>query len=113
MHELNCSPDGFEWIDANDSQQSTMAFLRKSKNPADTVLVVYNFTPVVRYGYKVGVPAAGFWAEILNSDAAEYGGSGVGNLGGTEASEEPAHGRKYSLNITLPPLAALFFKLRG
>lgn len=112
MHELNCSPDGFEWIDANDSQQSTIAFMRKSSNPDDTIVIVCNFTPVIRHNYKVGVPQGGFWKEMLNSDSTEYSGSGVGNLGGVEAVQEPMHGREYSLNITIPPLSALFFKAK-
>jgi len=75
------------------------------------VLVVCNFTPLPRFNYRLGVPAGGFWKELLNSDAQEYGGSGLGNLGGVEAEENSYHGRPYSLNITLPPLAVVFFKL--
>ena len=112
MYEQNCIPEGFEWIDANDSQQSTMSFLRKGKNTEDTILCVFNFTPVVRGNYRVGVPEAGFWQEILNTDSTEYAGSGVGNLGGVESQEVPMHGRDNSLLITLPPLAAVFFKLK-
>jgi 1,4-alpha-glucan branching enzyme len=110
MHELNCSPDGFEWVDANDSQQSVTAFLRKGSKPGDTVLVVCNFTPVPRSGYRVGVPRGGFWKEMLNSDATAYWGGGIGNLGGMDADAIPAHGRQYSLNLTLPPLGVVFFK---
>jgi len=112
LHEFNFSGKGFEWIDANDSQQSTASFIRKTEKPEDTVLAVFNYTPVVRNDFKVGVPYGGFWQEMLNSDAEVYGGSGVGNLGGTEAKRESAHGREWSLNITLPPLAVIFFKLR-
>ena len=112
MYELNCVPEGFEWIDANDSQQSTMSFMRKGKNPEDTIVCVFNFTPVVRGNYRVGVPYGGFWKEILNTDSTEYAGSGVGNLGGVEASDVQMHGREHSLLITLPPLAAVFFKLK-
>ena len=72
--------------------------------------MVCNFTPVPREGYKVGVPTGGYWREILNSDAREYGGSGMGNLGGVEAEKGSVHGRPYSLTLTLPPLAAVFFK---
>jgi len=72
------------------------------------MVVVCNFTPVPRIGYRLGVPTAGFWRELLNSDAKEYGGSGMGNAGGVMAVEEPVHGRPYSLHLTLPPLAALF-----
>jgi 1,4-alpha-glucan branching enzyme len=74
--------------------------------------VVCNFTPVVRSGYRVGVPSGGFWWELLNSDAREYGGSGVGNLGGREASDTPCHGRPFSLELTLPPLTMLVLKPR-
>jgi len=110
MHELNCSNSGFEWIDANDSQQSTLAFLRKPQDTAGMILAVCNFTPITRLNYRVGVPQDGFWKELLNSDAADYWGSGLGNLGGTQAQEFPLHGRPYSLEITLPPLSILFFK---
>ena len=110
MHELNCSGEGFEWIDANDSQQSTIALLRKARGGESTILVVCNFTPVTRLNYKVGVPSGGFWKELLNSDSGAYWGSGLGNMGGVEALQEPAHARPWSLNLTLPPLSALFFK---
>ena len=109
MHELNCNPAGFEWIDANDSQQSVTAFLRKDGKGA-MVLAICNFTSVARYGYRVGVPKGGFWKELLNSDAPSYWGGGRGNLGGVQAEQIPAHGRPQSLNITLPPLSILFFK---
>jgi len=110
LHLLNCSPAGFEWIDANDSQQSVTAFLRKSENPEETVLVVCNFTSVPRHGYRVGVDRDGFWKELLNSDSPDYWGSGMGNLGGVWAESAPSHGRPYSLNLTLPPLSIAFFK---
>jgi 1,4-alpha-glucan branching enzyme len=110
MHVLDNSPAGFEWVDANDNATSTVSLLRKSENPQDTVLVICNFTPVPRPGYRVGVPHGGYWREMLNSDAREYAGSGMGNLGGVHAEEIPTHGRPFSLKLTLPPLAALFFK---
>jgi 1,4-alpha-glucan branching enzyme len=110
MHVLDNSPAGFEWVDANDNATSTVSLLRKSENPQDTVLIVCNFTPVPRIGYRVGVPHGGYWREMLNSDASEYAGSGMGNLGGVQAEEIPTHGRPFSLKLTLPPLAALFFK---
>lgn len=110
LHELNCSPAGFEWIDANDSQQSVTAFLRKGDKPGDDVLVVCNFTPVPRHGYRVGVPRGGFWKELLNSDAVTYWGSGTGNMGGVKAGDYASHGRPYSLSLTLPPLSVSFFK---
>ena len=110
MHVLDNNPAGFEWVDANDNAASTVSLLRKSESPRDTVLVVCNFTPVPRAGYRVGVPHGGYWREMLNSDAREYAGSGIGNMGGVHAEEIPTHGRPFSLKLTLPPLSALFFK---
>ncbi len=104
---------GFEWIDCNDALQSSLSMMRKARAKEDVVVVVLNFTPVVRQNYRVGVPMDGFWKEILNSDAQDYGGSGQGSLGGLETSPVPSHGRPYSLNITLPPLSAVFFKCQG
>jgi 1,4-alpha-glucan branching enzyme len=110
LHLLDTNPAGFEWVDCNDNMTSTISLLRKSESPKDTVLVVCNFTPITRVGYRVGVPEGGYWRELLNSDAEEYGGTGVGNLGGVDAEEEPAHGRPHSVKLTLPPLGALFLK---
>jgi 1,4-alpha-glucan branching enzyme len=110
LHELDTDPAGFEWIDCNDTETSTISLLRKGKSSREQVLVVCNFTPVPRLGYRVGVPSGGFWRELLNSDAIEYGGSGMGNLGGAQAVDRPVHGRPYSLELTLPPLAVLFLK---
>jgi len=110
LHELDADPKGFEWIDCNDNAASTLSLLRKGKSAKQQIVVVCNFTPVPRIGYRLGVPGGGFWRELLNSDAKEYGGSGMGNWGGVMAEEEPIHGRPYSLNLTLPPLAALFLK---
>jgi 1,4-alpha-glucan branching enzyme len=110
LHEGDCDPAGFEWIDANDLECSVLSFLRKARTRDEVVMVVCNFTPVPRFNYRVGAPRPGFWQEILNSDATEHGGSGHGNLGGVEASPIPFHGRPFSLNVMLPPLAAVFFK---
>jgi 1,4-alpha-glucan branching enzyme len=110
MHVLDNNPAGFEWVDANDNATSTISLLRKSETLQDTILVVCNFTPVPRVGYRVGAPHGGYWREMLNSDAREYAGSGMGNFGGVQAEEIPTHGRPFSLKLTLPPLAALFFK---
>jgi 1,4-alpha-glucan branching enzyme len=110
MHVLDNNPAGFEWVDCNDNATSTISLLRKSESVQDTVLAVFNFTPVPRTGYRVGVPHGGYWRELLNSDAKEYAGSGVGNLGGVNAEEVPEHGRPWSLKLTLPPLSALFLK---
>jgi 1,4-alpha-glucan branching enzyme len=110
LHELDFTPAGFEWIDANDAENSVVTYLRRAKTPGHDLLVACNFTPVPRENYRVGVPEAGFWREILNSDATAYGGSGWGNLGGVEALPIPWHGRPYSLDLTLPPLAILVLK---
>jgi 1,4-alpha-glucan branching enzyme len=110
LHELDCEPSGFEWIDCNDTEQSTLAFLRRGVTTEALVLAVFNCTPVPRHGYRVGVPHGGFWKEILNSDASEYGGSGLGNLGGVEAEPVPMHGRTHSLRLVLPPLAVVLLR---
>jgi len=110
LHELDCHPLGFEWIDCHDASSSVVSLIRKGKSTDDIVLVACNFTPVPRHNYRVGAPRGGFWREILNSDARDYGGSGQGNLGGVEAVPIGLHGRPYSLTLTLPPLAAVFFK---
>jgi 1,4-alpha-glucan branching enzyme len=110
LHEFDTDPRGFEWIDCNDSAASTISLLRKGSSSRENIVVVCNFTPVPRIGYRLGVPSGGFWRELLNSDAKEYGGSGMGNSGGVMAEEHPVHGRPYSLNLTLPPLGALFLK---
>ena len=109
LHEWDFDPNGWEWIDANDSEGSTLSFVRKAPN-GEIVVCAFNFTPVGRADYRLGVPRSGHWQELLNSDATDYGGSGWGNLGGTEAREEPWHGRPWSLTIGLPPLGAVFFK---
>jgi len=113
LHELDMQPSGFEWIDCNDAPASVVSCLRKGKSTDDLVLVVCNFTPVPRLNYRVGAPRNGFWHEVRNSDAQDYGGSGYGNMGGVEAAPVPWHGQPYSLNLTLPPLAAVFFKCPG
>lgn len=113
MHELDFAIEGFEWIDFHDWEHSIISFVRKGKDTGDIILVVCNFTSVPRHNYRVGVPRGGFWREVLNSDAQIYGGSGHGNFGGVEATPLPAHGRYYSLSLTLPPLGVLFFKSEG
>lgn len=113
LHELDCDPAGFEWIDCHDADSSVLSFLRKGRDPKDPILVVCNFTPFPRLDYRLGVPQEGFWKEILNSDAPLYGGSGLGNLGGVEAKGIPSHERPYSLKLTLPPLSVLFLKKEG
>src|SRR5579884_3035783 len=110
LHELDNDPSGFEWIDCNDATASTLSLLRKGKSKRESVLMVANFTPVPRKNYRIGVSKGGFWRELLNSDAAEYGGSNIGNGGGVQSEQIPAHGRPFSLCLTLPPLAVVFLK---
>jgi 1,4-alpha-glucan branching enzyme len=110
LHELDLDPAGFEWIDANDADNSVLSFLRKGRTTDDIILVLCNFTPMPRPNYRVGVPRVGHWQEVMNSDAREYGGSGQGNLGGVDTVPVPLHGHNHSLTITLPPLSALFLK---
>jgi len=113
LHELDFDPAGFEWVDCNDTQQSTLSLIRKARSTNEIILAVLNFTPTPLYSYNVGVPEGGFWGEILNSDAEEFGGSGHGNFGGIEAEPVEMHGRPYSLSLTLPPLGAVFLKSEG
>ncbi len=109
MHELDFSPDGFEWVDCCDTENSIVVLMRKSKTqPEQPVIVALNFTPIPRHNYQVGVPSGGRWTEVLNSDAPVYGGSGQGNMGGVDAAPIPLHGRRWSVNLTLPPLGAVF-----
>ena len=110
LHQSDFEQAGFEWIDAGDAQNSVIAFLRKTRDGSRNVLVVCNFTPVPREGYVVGVPRAGRWSELLNSDSADYGGSGMGNLGGAWTEPFGTHGRLHSLRLMLPPLAVLFLR---
>src|SRR5208282_3816577 len=112
LHEVEYDWTGFEWMDCNDGDNSVLSFVRRAKDPADFLHCVCNFTPVVRHGHRVPAPAAGFYAEILNTDAGTYGGSNIGNFGGVEAVPEPYLGKPCSLLLTLPPLAVIFFKPR-
>ena len=110
LHQVDFEWTGFQWIDLHDSEQSTLSYVRKAKDPNEFVVAVLNFTPVPRREYRLGVPRAGWYQELLNSDAQIYGGSNIGNGGGGQAEELPWHGQPYSLLITLPPLSVLFFK---
>jgi len=110
LHELDFDNSGFAWVDCADFQRSVISFLRRGRNPADQLLFVCNFTPVVRQNYRLGVPQSGFWKEVLNSDAPLYGGSGQGNFGGVEAVPLPVHGQPFSLSMTLPPLGVVVYK---
>lgn len=112
LHELDCDGRGFEWIDCHDWQNSILAFVRRASNPEDLLLVVCNFTPVPRHGYRVGVPTGGTWDEVFNGDSDFYGGSNVGNGGTIAAVDAPSHGRTWSLSLSLPPLAVIVLKPR-
>jgi 1,4-alpha-glucan branching enzyme len=110
LHELDFDPTGFEWVDSNDAEQSVLSFLRKGRSTDDVFLIVCNFTPVPRRDYRLGVPRAGIWREVVNSDALEYGGSGQGNIGGVTAAPVASHGCPHALSVVVPPLATVFFK---
>jgi 1,4-alpha-glucan branching enzyme len=111
MHELDFSPEGFEWIDFQDRENSVVSFLRKSSD-GGFLVCAFNMTPVPRTGYRIGVPRGGRYSEVLNSDAKPYGGSGLGNLGGVDSEPIPMHGRPHSILVTLPPLAGVFFRMQ-
>jgi 1,4-alpha-glucan branching enzyme len=113
MYVGDYSSNGFEWIDCNDAYQSTLSLIRRNDSNGDEIIIVCNFTPVPRYNYRVGVSEDGIWLECLNSDSRNYGGSDQGNLGNVETSPVPAHGRPFSLNLTLPPLGIVFFQKKG
>jgi 1,4-alpha-glucan branching enzyme len=110
LHERDCEPGGFAWVDCHDAEEGTLAWVRRGRRPEDVVLVACNLTPVPRYGRRFGVPRTGRWQELLNGDASLYGGSGVGNLGGVESEGVASHGFEHSLRLTLPPLAAVVLK---
>jgi 1,4-alpha-glucan branching enzyme len=110
LHEVDFEWQGFEWLDCNDSDASTLSFVRRARDPKDFVIVVANFTPVLRENYRVGVPQPGRYREVLNSDSELYGGTNAGNLGAVVAERIPWVGREYSLNLRLPPLAVLILK---
>jgi 1,4-alpha-glucan branching enzyme len=111
LHERDCDPGGFEWIDAHNADDSILSFFRKGHNDADDLVIVVNFTPVTREEYPVGVPRRGWWNEILNSDAEIYGGTNIGNGGGVEAEEVNWHGLPAAmLKITVPPLGMVVFR---
>lgn len=111
MYELDHSVDGFEWLDFSDQDSTVVSFIRKGRKPEEQILFVFNFTPVPRYGYRLGVPRAGYWREIMNSDSAHYSGSNMGLYGGVHSDDIPSHGRGHSLMLTLPPLAMLALKI--
>jgi len=108
LWELDESPSGFQWIDAGNADQNVLSFVRRDDHGSPGIACIANFAPVVRYDFKVGLPLAGRWSEVLNTDSEHYGGSGVGNMGAVEALAEPWHVFKYSARLTLPPLAVVW-----
>ncbi len=113
LHTCENASSSFEWIDVHDAEKNVLSFVRKGRSADEEIAAVCNFSPVPRGSYRIGVPRKGFWKEILNTDAAQYGGSGKGNFGGVNTVPIPLHGRNYSITIDLPPLAAVFFKWDG
>jgi 1,4-alpha-glucan branching enzyme len=113
LHEIDCEGHGFSWVDCNDRDNSVVSYLRKSKDDRDIVLVVCSFTPVVREGYRIGVPRPGFWQEALNTDSRLYGGSDVGNAGGAKSESRPWHGMEQSICVRVPPLSTSIFRWVG
>jgi 1,4-alpha-glucan branching enzyme len=113
LYEVDFHHTGFEWIDFCDTDRSIVSFLRRARNSEEFVVFVCNFTPLVHQDYRIGVPAAGYYAEILNSDSAIYGGRNCGNAGGVTAEAIPWQGRPFSVNLTVPPLAVLVMKVVG
>ncbi|MBI2847636.1 MAG: 1,4-alpha-glucan branching enzyme, partial [Chloroflexi bacterium] len=110
LHELDCEPAGFQWVNIEDGEQSVISFARKGKTTGDIILAVFNFTPVPRENYVMGAPRGGQWQLLLNSDREAYGGSNFPVPPALEAAPQPAHGFPDSLTMTLPPLAALLYK---
>src|SRR4030095_2940454 len=110
LHQVDFEPGGFSWIDCNDNENSVVSMIRRARDPQDFTVMVANFTRVPRRAYRIGVPEAGWYRELLNSDADIYGGANVGNGGGVMAEEVPAHGFRYSLTVAAPPLGFVLFK---
>lgn len=112
LYEVDFHYTGFEWVDFHDVENSIISFLRKGNDPHDFLLIVCNFTPVVREKYAIGVPEEGFYEEVFNTDAAMFGGSNMGNGTALSSNPVPQHGRKCSISVTLPPLAVIVFRKR-
>jgi 1,4-alpha-glucan branching enzyme len=111
LYQLDSSPSGFRWVIGDDRDDSVFAFLRNGNEDASPLLVVCNMTPVPRHDYRIGVPRPGYWRELVNSDAATYGGSNMGNGGGASTASIGAHGEAQSISLTLPPLSTLFLQV--
>jgi 1,4-alpha-glucan branching enzyme len=110
LHEVDFQWDGFQWVDFRDVDQSIVSFIRYAEDKRECMVVVANFTPVPRTGYRVGAPVGGRYVEILNSDSAHYGGSNMGNAGGLPSEPTPWQGQPHSLLLTVPPLAVVYLK---
>ncbi|MBM3248747.1 MAG: 1,4-alpha-glucan branching protein GlgB, partial [Candidatus Omnitrophica bacterium] len=110
LHQRDFDQHGFNWIDCKDRDNSVISFVRQGNSPDEALAIVCNFTPEPRENYRVGLPSSGIWQEVLNSDAAIYGGSNMGNAGAVLAEGEPFHGQPYSVRLTLPPLSVVIFK---
>jgi 1,4-alpha-glucan branching enzyme len=110
LHEADFEPGGFSWVDCSDHEHSILSFLRRNHDASDVVMVILNLTPCPQSAYRLGLPAGGHWREILNTDAAHYGGSGLGNLGGVQSAAVPSHGHQFSAEFALPPLSAVAFR---
>ncbi len=113
LHEDDFHHTGFEWIDGSDVEGSVIAFMRHAKNKRESVICISHFTPLVREGYRIGVPHLGVYQEILNTDSELYWGSNAGSEGSVRAEDKPWHGQPYSIAVTLPPLATVMFKLQS
>jgi 1,4-alpha-glucan branching enzyme len=113
LHEVDFEGGGFQWIDCNDSDNSVVSFIRRSKDGSEAVVAILNFTPVPRDGYRIGVPAAGPYIELVNSDSAIYGGGNLGNAGVVFTEPIASHGHPDSLRLTLPPLGCLLLKVNS
>jgi len=111
LYQCDCEPEGFSWIDAANGNESVLSYMRWSTDRQGLAVIVCNFTPVPRVDYRIGVPRPGRYRERVNTDAHDYGGSGIGNFGGVEADAVPMHGQSCSLRLWLPPLATLIFTL--
>ncbi len=108
LHCRDLDEEGFEWIDCENVEESVLAFIRKGDKESEQMVIVLNFTPTPRFNYEIGVPQSGLWKEVLNSDAKDYDGSGIGNMGGVTALPKPKHDKPFSLKLNLPPLSAIF-----
>ena len=111
LHELDCKPEGFQWVDGGSADESLFVWLRLAQGRTPPVLIVSNFTPVERSARRIGVPKAGHWKELLNTDSAHYGGGDRGNLGGVDSTNDESHGFSNSIEITVPSLSTLFFTI--